>query len=135
MKRTILLAITICLFTAANAQKTKVAPAQKNIKTFELSETTAKDLPKGVSYLNGIITLKSGYTFEQLPNNRGVRLVNAKGVSTGSFVCRCGGMVGGMVTCKPGYDGTSLTCGGGACCKMTVTINPSAISDMQMKQN
>lgn len=131
MKYLILLAMAISLFTATNAQKTKTSPVQKTGKSFIVSAVTAKDLPEGVTFVNDKITLKSGFKFESLPNNGGVKLVNAKGVISGTFECACAG----ATKCSITILGSLLTCDGGNCCRFITTIKSSNMSDMQMKQN
>ena len=135
MKSTILLAVTMCLFATATAQKTKIAPAKTETKTFVVSAATAKDLPEGVIYTNNKITLKAGYKFETMQSNGDIKLVNAKGVTTGTFRCGCSFNSTTKGPCSFSTAGQVLTCTGSTCCVMQTTIDPPKISDMQMKQN
>ena len=127
MKKTILLALTICIFANVFAQKTKAG----NTTTFELNAATAKNLPEGVSFTNNKVLLLKGYKFVNIPNNGGVNVVNAKGTVSGSFICKC--EVGGT-GCQSSNDGSSITCGGSGCCIMTVIISSNKLNN-QMKQN
>lgn len=135
MKHYILLALSICLFTTVNAQKTKVAPAKTDTKSFIVSAATANDLPDGVTYTNNKITLKAGYKFETVQSNGDIKLVNAKGVTTGTFRCGCSFNSTTKGPCSFSTAGQVLTCTGSTCCVMQTTIDPPKISDMQMKQN
>ncbi len=133
MKQYILLAFSISFFTLTNAQKMKTTPVQKPAKTFIVNAATAKDLPSGITFINNKITLKSGYKFEQLPNNGGVNVVNAKAIITGTFECGCSG--GATASCTMTILGNTLYCQGGTCCRFITTVDSPKISDMQMKQN
>lgn len=135
MKHYILLALSICLFTVVNAQKMKTSPVQKTEKIFIVSAATAKDLPDGVTYTNNKITLKAGYKFETVQSNGDIKLVNAKGVTTGTFRCGCSFNSTTKGPCSFSTAGQVLTCTGSTCCVMQTTIDPPKISDMQMKQN
>lgn len=135
MKKYILLALSLCLFTVTNAQKAKIAPAKTETKTFVVSAATAKDLPEGVIYTNNKITVKAGYKFETVQSNGDINLVNAKGVTTGTFRCGCSVNSTTKGPCSFSTAGQVLTCTGSTCCVMQTTIDPPKISDMQMKQN
>ncbi len=135
MKKYILLVLSICLFTITNAQKTKVAPAQSGTRTFVVSEATAKDLPEGVIFTNNKITLKAGYKFENIQSNGDIKLVNAKGVTTGTFRCGCSYNSTTKGPCSFSTAGQVLTCTGSTCCVMQTTIDPPKNGNMQMKQN
>ena len=133
MKYIILLAFSICLFTATDAQKTKTTPVQKTEKTFIVTAATAKDLPEGVVFANNKLTLKKGFKFENLPNNAGVNVVNAKGSISGSFTCQCQ-LAGSMVACSLKTGSGYITCDGNVCCSLSTTIQSPKIADLQMKQ-
>lgn len=125
MKQTILLALTICLFGAANAQKIKVVPAQTETKTFLVTEATAKDLPEGVEFVNNKIVLKKGYRFEQMQDGK-VGLVSARRTNiSASFECWCNG---GNATCVITITGSNLHCGGGACCTISTIVSPTKVN-------
>jgi hypothetical protein len=136
MKSIFLLALAICLLVTANAQKNKIAPAKNETKTFVVSEETKKDLPEGVIFANNKLTLKSGYKFEQLPNNAGVKVINEKNSQkpiSGTFTCYCSGGAG--TACKLTTMSSTVFCEGGVCCTITTTINSSIMSNVEMKQN
>ncbi len=125
MKKTILLALSICLFTVTNAQKTKIAPSQTATKTFLVTEATAKDLPEGVEFVNNKIVLKKGYKFEQMQDGK-VGLVSARRTNiSASFECWCNG---GNATCVITITGPNLHCVGGACCTISTIVSPTKVN-------
>jgi hypothetical protein len=132
MKRTILLALTICLFASANAQK------KGNIKSksFEITEATAKNLPKEVSFVNNKLFAKEGYKFEQLASGD-YKIIDTKNVNrevSGTYKCNCR-VADPNSNCYPVSIPGGIGCGGTACCSIVITIDETKMSNIQMKQN
>ncbi len=92
-------------------------------KALGKDDTTSK-LPRGVKFVNGKVTIQSGYKAVYSSDKKMVFLLadNGSGIR-GSFRCDCDGR--GTGACNTSLINDKIVCGGDACCEMVVTINDS----------
>ncbi|OSZ81247.1 hypothetical protein CAP36_08430 [Chitinophagaceae bacterium IBVUCB2] len=91
-------------------------------------DTTSK-LPKGTEFVNGKVTVKSGYKAVYSSDRKMVFVLSSNGNGIkGAFRCDCGS---GSGSCRLATLGDALSCGGDTCCGLLITIDDFSGLTMQ----
>lgn len=132
MKKTILVALLICILTNANAQKAKMSTVET--KTFVISDTNANELPEGVSYKNNKLTISKSIPF--IKSSDGRSIIYKPNNGTYKFSCECAQGSSGSCNWEVVDSPDVLECSGSCTCVKTVTVTtPPIIKTKNLKIN